>query len=238
MAAPEDPIAAFQAAMAQRGLVLKGVPIGDGRLHRFDVEGDRKGSKNGYYALHLDGRPAGAFGCWKRGVKETWKANGAKLSDFDHAKLMREIEAERKRREQKRPRAEGSGRGRRRAVERLRAGASRPPLPGRKQMQPNGARIDGQGRLVLAMRRRRRRDSGRCRRSTPTAASYSCGGRKQGCMFLIGEPADRIVVAEGFATGACIHEATGLCVAVAFDAGNLEPVAKAIRERNGRDRRS
>ena len=55
------------------------------------------------------------------------------------------------------------------------------------------------------------------------------GGRKRGCMFAIGEPGDRIVIAEGFATGASIHEATGLCVAVAFDAGNLEPVAKAIR---------
>ena len=52
------------------------------------------------------------------------------------------------------------------------------------------------------------------------------GGRKRGCMFWIGEPSDRIVIAEGFATGASIHEATGLPVAVAFDAGNLEPVAR------------
>ncbi|MBL0168493.1 MAG: toprim domain-containing protein, partial [Propionivibrio sp.] len=32
-----------------------------------------------------------------------------------------------------------------------------------------------------------------------------------------------------FATGASIHEATGYPVAVAFNAGNLEPVAKALR---------
>ena len=59
MASVEDPVAAFHAAMAQRGIALKGMPIGDGNLHRFYVEGDRKGSKNGYYTLHLDGRPAG-----------------------------------------------------------------------------------------------------------------------------------------------------------------------------------
>ena len=54
-------------------------------------------------------------------------------------------------------------------------------------------------------------------------------GRKQGCMFLISQPGDRIVIAEGFATGASIHQATGLPVAVAFDAGNLTHVAQAIR---------
>ena len=34
---------------------------------------------------------------------------------------------------------------------------------------------------------------------------------------------------EGFATGASIHEATGLPVVVAFDAGNLATIAAGIR---------
>jgi putative DNA primase/helicase len=37
-------------------------------------------------------------------------------------------------------------------------------------------------------------------------------------------------VAEGFATGATVHEATGLSVAVAFNAGNLESAAHALHE--------
>ena len=169
MDAASDPVSAFQDAMAQRGIVLKGAPVPDGRLHRFDVEGDRKGSRNGFYMLHLDGRPAGVFGCWKRGIKETWKANGAPLSDFDHAKLMREIEAERKRREQKQARKQKEA-----AEDAAELWASYEPAPAdhpylvRKQVQPHGARIDGQGRLVLAMRRRRWRDlvaaDDRCRR--------------------------------------------------------------------------
>ena len=40
-----------------------------------------------------------------------------------------------------------------------------------------------------------------------------------------------LLVAEGYATAATLYEATGLPVAVAFDAGNLEPVAKALREK-------
>ncbi|MEO6929442.1 MAG: toprim domain-containing protein, partial [Casimicrobiaceae bacterium] len=40
-----------------------------------------------------------------------------------------------------------------------------------------------------------------------------------------------ICIAEGFATGASIHEATGHAVAVAFNAANLAPVAVALRDK-------
>ncbi|MNQ98998.1 DNA primase TraC [compost metagenome] len=57
-------------------------------------------------------------------------------------------------------------------------------------------------------------------------------GRKQGCFHLIGEPAGAAVlaVAEGYATAASVHEATGWPVAMAFDAGNLLAVGRAMRE--------
>lgn len=55
------------------------------------------------------------------------------------------------------------------------------------------------------------------------------GGRVKGCYHSIGKPAGRLIVCEGYATGASIHEATGHAVAVAFNAGNLEAVAVALR---------
>jgi len=55
------------------------------------------------------------------------------------------------------------------------------------------------------------------------------GGRRKGCYFAIGKPDGVLIVCEGFATGASIHECTGHAVAVAFNAGNLEPVAVALR---------
>jgi putative DNA primase/helicase len=59
------------------------------------------------------------------------------------------------------------------------------------------------------------------------------GGRKKGCYCPItkdkSKPDGTLCIAEGFATGASIHEATGYAVAVAFDAGNLLPVAQALR---------
>lgn len=47
----------------------------DGQIHRYTVEGDRAGSRNGAYCLHLDGRPAGYVMSWKTGKeeKEIWK---------------------------------------------------------------------------------------------------------------------------------------------------------------------
>lgn len=58
-------------------------------------------------------------------------------------------------------------------------------------------------------------------------------GRKQGCFHVLGEAdgAETLAVAEGYATAASVHEALGWPVAVAFDAGNLLPVGRALRER-------
>jgi putative DNA primase/helicase len=60
---------------------------------------------------------------------------------------------------------------------------------------------------------------------------YLKGGKKKGSFFKIGELKNNepILICEGFATGASLYECTGLVVVVAFDAGNLEEVARAIR---------
>lgn len=54
-------------------------------------------------------------------------------------------------------------------------------------------------------------------------------GKVKGCYHSIGTPSGRLVVCEGYATGATIHEDTGHAVAVAFNSGNLLPVAKVLR---------
>lgn len=58
------------------------------------------------------------------------------------------------------------------------------------------------------------------------------GGRKSGLFHWCGDPtgAAVLLVAEGYATAASVHQATGRPVAVAFDAGNLPNVAKALHQ--------
>lgn len=61
------------------------------------------------------------------------------------------------------------------------------------------------------------------------------GAKKQGAFHLISHYSSAnlkqpILIAEGYVTAASIHEATHKPVAVAFDAGNLEPVAKELKK--------
>lgn len=56
------------------------------------------------------------------------------------------------------------------------------------------------------------------------------GGQIKGCFCRIaGDKLDRVVVTEGFATGASLNEAAGYNIAVAFNADNLAAVASMIR---------
>ena len=98
-----------------------------------------------------------------------------------------------------------------------------------KGIKPNGARLHGDA-LVIPMR-----DGGATHSlqfiGPDGGKRFLTGGRVTGCYFSIGNPkgAAALCIAEGFATGATIHEATGYPVAVAFNAGNLGAVAKTLR---------
>lgn len=66
------------------------------------------------------------------------------------------------------------------------------------------------------------------------AKRYLKNGRKRGGCHMIGSPpgaGEPLAFAEGYATGATIHELTGWPVVVCFDAGNLVTVAEIMREK-------
>ncbi len=91
-----DTIDAFRAAMHEAGTPSPDVIEADGLLHRFHVEGDKRGTLNGWYCLHLDGRAAGIFGNWKTGIRQTWAANGRRLDEAEReafAELVRAARA-------------------------------------------------------------------------------------------------------------------------------------------------
>lgn len=65
---------------------------------------------------------------------------------------------------------------------------------------------------------------------------YLKGCAKRGNFFAIGKPQKRdgrlvFILAEGYATGASVHAATGHMVLVCFDVENLMAVAQSLRER-------
>jgi len=66
--------------------------------------------------------------------------------------------------------------------------------------------------------------------STPTKR-FEKGSHPKGRFFPISTPGPVIVITEGVATGATIHEVTGLPVACAFGRNNLLPVGEALAAR-------
>jgi hypothetical protein len=58
----------------------------DGKLARFHVEGDRRGSRNGWAALFDDvAGVAVSFGHWKRGASGTWSLGRGRLTKAERA---------------------------------------------------------------------------------------------------------------------------------------------------------
>ena len=106
----------------------------------------------------------------------------------------------------------------------------------RKGIQPHGARVGKDGWLLVPMRDAAGKlwNLERVAPATLEGQPSKKGlyqGRRTGCFHLIGNPEGAAVIclAEGFATGASIHEATGLPVAISFTCGNLGAVAKTLR---------
>ena len=94
-----EAIERFRAAIHKAGLPPPKVIKPDGKLHRFASNGKRSDDA-GWYVFHDDGIPAGAFGNWRSGLSETWRADiGRRLSAQEEAAHQARVNAMRRDRE-------------------------------------------------------------------------------------------------------------------------------------------
>lgn len=100
-----------------------------------------------------------------------------------------------------------------------------------KGIRPHGIRIEANHTLLIPMRDTDGRLHSLQAIAPDGSKRFMPGGRVKGCYCSIGRPSGRLVICEGYATGATIHEDTGQAVAVAFNSGNLLHVAKALRSK-------
>ncbi len=223
-----DVIEQFRQAIGSAGLPPPDTINADGVLHRFSTNGKRS-DDSGWYALHLDGVPAGAFGCWREGFTQNWcgKSDNAMTQTEREAHRMR-VQAMKAQRDIEQ--VQGNESAAVEAAKRFKAATvctSHPYLT-IKGVKPHGVKIEGENLLIPMWDTAGRLHS--LQTITPDGDKrFHPGGRVKGCYHSIGKPAGVLIVCEGYATGASIHEATGQAVAVAFNAGNLEPVALALR---------
>lgn len=224
---------AFLEAMSEAGVaMLKPDLIGDGALHRYRVDGDKAGSLNGWYVLHLDSQPFGVFGSWKSGLSCTWTASRPEtMTPAEGAALAaRRTEAKRVRNaEHATVQAEAAHRAAR-LWRKSRPATNTHPYLARKRVQAYGIRVLGPS-LVIPLRDVAGELHSLQFIGADGRKTFLTGGRKRGCYYAIGRPGGDLCICEGYATAASIHEATGYATASAFDAGNLEPVARALRSK-------
>ena len=235
------PEAQLRDAMLEAGLEPPDELLLDGKIHRFKSgtkgNGSHGGDKPGWYLVFGDGVPAGRFGCWRAGVEVTWRAEvGRKLTateEMAHARRMAEAKALRDAELDRKHEVASA------TVETIWTSAQTAspehPYLQRKGIGVHGARVTGDGRLVvplygqdgtLATLQYISHDGGKL---------YHPGGQTGGKFWMIGsldEPGT-LFVAEGFATAATIHETTNRPVVVAYSASNLVPVTGSLREMYG-----
>ena len=232
----------FANALEQAGLNLRGkAPIMDGQIHRVPLIGRNGGDLDGAYCGYLDERPAGWMQNFSAGEKTTWVATGHTLTK-EQLEVQR-AEIARKREERQRLILEQQQKTAREAhtewIAHDWASADNPYLQA-KGIQPFGVREDVDGTLLVPVMTVDKELRGLQTISPEGEKRFMYGMEKNGNFHLIADPGKdlskdlaqgEIILAEGYATGATLHMATEKPVAVAFDAGNLEPVAKKLREK-------
>ena len=209
--------------------------IADDKRRRYRLEGDKPRVRNGSYQLKVepDGFAVGWAMSFRDGTAHAWHSKSdRKVSAEDRAawkkrtadaKLLRDAQA-----------LTGAKAAADKA-KRIWARASETGTTGylnRKACGLHGARV-WQGLVVVPMYGAAGL-VGLQFIAADGAKRFLTDCAKEGAYFPIttkDEGKSTIIICEGFATGAAIRQATGYPVVVAFDAGNLKPVALAMRRK-------
>lgn len=215
-----------------------------GRVVRCKVEGDRE--RRGWYALHElqttggDLLIVGSFGVWRG------NDNGAQKIELRKTEVTAEQrESIRRRLAEDRKRANLARKKEADAAARRASAAWAKCVPTgeadyltRKGVGAHGVRFSPSGAVVIPLQDTAGgihglqviRAAAHAKRHL-AKEFWPTGVAKKGHFHLVGIPTTIMLLAEGYATFASLLEATQLPVAMAFDAGNLAPVAFALHKR-------
>ena len=232
----------FRDAIAATGITPPLVIIADGKIHRWSVSGKRN-DKTGWYIFHEDGIPAGAYGCWRAGISETWCAGTPQtMSETERAAYRQRMEVIRRQREEdEKQRHTKAAKSAQQIWNTAKPASNSHPYLQRKGVPAHKLRLY-RGPLAIAGQPVDRAlivplhapEGGVCSLEFITTEGQKLllpGGRKRGAAYPIGTihtSQTIICIIEGWASGMSVWLATNYWVIIAFDAGNLEPVAKNL----------
>ncbi|EHS0360138.1 DNA primase, partial [Escherichia coli] len=233
-----DPVTEFAQVLENAGLVIQGLPQMDGAIHRVATRDDKKGAKSGAYKAYLDGRPAG----WYRDYRSAddsptnWVFSGGEQHD-PLARLHLRAFAQQQRDDNARKLQQQYNKQARYArsyINQLPQATEHEYLTRKGILAAPGVRLNNKNELVIPFSNSRGeiRSYQRIPATGGKDARILKDSEKTGNWFTFGTPEnDRpLLFAEGYATAASLHEATGLPVLMTVDAGNMIDVAENARQ--------
>jgi putative DNA primase/helicase len=224
-----DSVSEFRNVMRAAGIEPPAEITADGELHRFRVEADKARTCNGWYVLHVDGVPAGAFGSWKLGVTHNWCAKDkASLSYAERGEVSARQNNIKRQREAELTDRHTEARGKALSIWRIAQLVESHPYLSKKRVCAYGIR-QYKGCLVIPLRDTQGTIHSLQFIGAEGNKRFLTGGSITSHYYAIGKYQGTLCIAEGYATAATIYEATGHATAVAFNAGNLKAVALSLR---------
>ena len=233
-----DPVTEFAQVLENAGLVIQGLPQMDGAIHRVATRDDKKGAKSGAYKAYLDGRPAG----WYRDYRSAddsptnWVFSGGEQHD-PLARLHLRAFAQQQRDDNARKLQQQYNKQARYArsyINGLPQATAHEYLTRKGIRAAPGVRLNNKNELVIPFSNGRGeiRSYQRIPVTGGKDARILKDSEKTGNWFTFGTPENGrpLLFAEGYATAASLHEATGLPVLMTVDAGNMIAVAENARQ--------
>jgi putative DNA primase/helicase len=215
----------FKQDMRNNGIEPPSTISPGGKKHRFRVNDDKSGSRNGWYKFYGD---AGSYGCYKRGIVQKWSCK--------NRQTMTTAEIEEKKRQHVDEQECHHSECRKKAISiwkrATKEGIADHPYSVHKEIKPLNVRIGKNDNLIIPIHDMDKKLHGLQFIKPDGDKKFMAGAAMKGNFFLLGkepEEANALIICEGWATGCSLRQATKLPVVVAFNAGNLKPVAEVWR---------
>ena len=227
-------------AIQSAGLDPPDTLLDDGKLHRYAGPSDKPQNKKNWYVLYPieNGLQSGAFGRWVGDSNGAVKWCNKSATEFTpeekQAYKRRQEDLRRKQAEDRKQAAEECASKCKTIWEQAISSCNNifdHPYLIKKQVKTYGLRQMGDA-LLVPIKTLKNELRGLQFIKPDGSKLFKTGVDYSGAMHMIGKPIDNtLIITEGYATGASIHEATGHAVLVAFVAGNLKSVAEAARSK-------
>lgn len=211
--------------MQAKGITPPDQLVVDDKIHRFGKD------KSCWCVFHSDGIPAGAYGDWRTGETYTWCMNiGRELTQTEQAEIRERVAEMHRKRDAEKARIHHEAKINANRIWEEATTALEHPYLTLKGIKAHGIKVHKE-KLIIPLYNESGEICSLQFIDGDGKKKFMPDGQVKDCYFCIAKLSNLVCIAEGYATAASIHEATGYAVIVAFNAGKLVDAAKFARNK-------